>query len=170
MLIGYARVSTSGQTLDVQTDVLKSASCERVFTDVLSDASDARADRHGLEEDVTYGRPGDVLVLWPLDRLGRSLQHLIETVVPLEHRGIGFRSPTGSIDTATPGWQVIASQQQLDPISSSRRTPNVCSDTAQRRRTGLQSGQGRNALPSHGKHLKLVLLWRLASIPGTLTS
>jgi hypothetical protein len=99
MLIGYARVSTSDQTLDVQTDALKSAGCEPVFTDALSGA---KADRPGLEGAVTCVRPGDTLVVWRLDRLGRSLQHLIETVVQLEQRGIGFRPLTESIDT-TPG-------------------------------------------------------------------
>lgn len=104
MLIGYARVSTGDQTLDLQTDALTAAGCDRIFTDTLSGA---KSDRPGLEEALDYVRSGDTLVVWRLDRLGRSLQHLIETVTQLEQRGIGFRSLTESIDTTTSGGKLI---------------------------------------------------------------
>jgi DNA invertase Pin-like site-specific DNA recombinase len=104
MLAGYARVSTQEQTLHLQQDALKKAGCERVFTDTISGASQ---ERKGLQEALTFMREGDTLVVWKLDRLGRSLKHLIETVNALSARGIGFRSLTEQIDTTTPGGKLI---------------------------------------------------------------
>lgn len=104
MLIGYARVSTGDQTLDLQTDALTTAGCDRIFTDT---TSGAKAERPGLAQALEYVRQGDTLVVWRLDRLGRSLQHLIATVTELEGRGIGFRSLTEAIDTTTPGGKLI---------------------------------------------------------------
>ncbi len=102
--IGYARVSTAEQDTALQTDALRKAGCERVFEDT---ASGAKADRPGLAEALAYLREGDVLVVWRLDRLGRSLPHLIETVSDLEGRGVGFQSLTEHIDTTTPGGRLI---------------------------------------------------------------
>lgn len=104
MLIGYARVSTSDQTLDSQLDALKGAGCGKLFTDKVSGA---KAERPGLAEALTYARPGDTLVVWRLDRLGRSLRHLIETVTELHGREVGFKSLTESIDTTTSGGKLI---------------------------------------------------------------
>src|SRR4051794_7703524 len=104
MLIGYARVSTQDQTLSLQQDALNQAGCERIFTDT---ASGAQADHPGLEEAIEYVRSGDTLVVWKLDRLGRSLPHLIETIRRLHERGIGFKSLTEQIDTATSGGKLI---------------------------------------------------------------
>ncbi|MDE9447723.1 recombinase family protein [Xenorhabdus bovienii] len=103
-LIGYARVSTIEQDTALQTDALHKAGCERVFEDR---CSGAKSDRPGLSEALAYLRDGDVLAVWRLDRLGRSLPHLIETISALEARGIGFRSLTESIDTTTPGGRLI---------------------------------------------------------------
>jgi DNA invertase Pin-like site-specific DNA recombinase len=94
MLIGYARVSTHEQTLALQQDALKKAGCERVFTDTFSGAKWTAQERTGLTEALQYMRSGDTLVVWKLDRLGRSLKQLIETVTSLQERGIGFRSLT----------------------------------------------------------------------------
>jgi DNA invertase Pin-like site-specific DNA recombinase len=99
VLIGYARVSTVDQNLDLQVDALRSAGCERIFTDR---TSGARADRPGMREALDFARPGDVVVVWKLDRLSRGLGHLVETVQALEKRGIGFRSLTESLDTSRP--------------------------------------------------------------------
>jgi DNA invertase Pin-like site-specific DNA recombinase len=104
MLIGYARVSTTDQTLDLQKDALRQAGCERIFTDT---ASGAKADRVGLDEALGYVRAGDTVVVWRLDRLGRSLKHLIETITGLNARSIGFKSITEAIDTTTSGGKLI---------------------------------------------------------------
>src|ERR671926_1954198 len=104
MLIGYARVSTHDQTLDLQLDALKKAGCEKFYTDT---ASGGKAEREGLDEALNYAREGDVLVVWRLDRLGRSLRHLIETITLLNGRKVGFRSLTENIDTTTSGGKLV---------------------------------------------------------------
>jgi len=104
MLIGYARVSTTDQALDLQTDALKQVSCNKIFTDI---ASGAKADRPGLMEALGYLREGDTLVVWKLDRLGRSLNHLIQTVTQLGDQKIGFKSIQESLDTTTSGGKLI---------------------------------------------------------------
>ena len=104
MQIGYVRVSTLEQNVDPQIDQLKQAGCERIFRDK---ASGAKTERPGLLEALDFLREGDMLVVWRLDRLGRSLKHLLETVSMLEERGIGFRSLQESIDTTTSGGRLI---------------------------------------------------------------
>lgn len=98
MLIGYARVSTSDQNLDLQTDALAAAGAERVFTDT---ASGVRSDRPGLAEALAFAREGDTVVVWRLDRFGRSLKDLVTRIDELRGRGVGFRSLTEGIDTTT---------------------------------------------------------------------
>ena len=102
--VGYARVSTLDQDTGLQLDALAAAGCAKVFED---HASGARADRAGLRQAIEYAREGDMLIVWKLDRLGRSLQHLIETVTALERRGVGFRSITEAIDTTTSGGRLV---------------------------------------------------------------
>jgi len=104
MLIGYARVSTADQTLALQQDALQKAGCSKIFTDT---AGGANPERRGLEEALEYLREGDTLVVWRLDRLGRSLKHLIETITKLQERNIGFKSLTENIDTTTSGGKLI---------------------------------------------------------------
>src|SRR5260370_1225677 len=104
MLVGYARVSTLDQNLDLQTDSLQAAGCERTFTDR---TSGARTDRPGLRDALEFAREGDVLAVWKCDRLSRSLAHLIETVQELERRGIGFRSLAEGIDTNSAGGKIV---------------------------------------------------------------
>jgi DNA invertase Pin-like site-specific DNA recombinase len=104
MLIGYARVSTYEQTLNLQQDALTKAGCTKIFTDT---ASGAKSERKGLDEALSYVRKGDTLVVWRLDRLGRSLPHLISTMTDLVERGIGFKSLTENIDTTTSGGKLI---------------------------------------------------------------
>jgi DNA invertase Pin-like site-specific DNA recombinase len=104
MLIGYARISTHDQNLELQQDALSKAGCAKIFTDV---ASGGHAERSGLTEALAHLRSGDALVVWRLDRLGRSLKHLIETVTALHARGVGFRSLTEGIETETSGGRLV---------------------------------------------------------------
>lgn len=98
MLIGYARVSTGDQNLNLQKDALTKAGCKEVFEDTVSGT---KSERTGLDKLLKYMRPGDTVVVWKLDRLGRSLKHLIELVQLFHDRGIGFKSLQENIDTTT---------------------------------------------------------------------
>src|SRR5947199_5572126 len=104
MYVGYARVSTQDQTLNLQKDALEKIGCSKIFTDT---ASGAQTERKGLDEALAYVRAGDSLVVWKLDRLGRSLKHLIETITKLNNRKIGFKSITENIDTTTSGGKLV---------------------------------------------------------------
>ena len=104
MLVGYARVSTADQSLDLQKDALRKVGCRRLFTDV---ASGALGERGGLAEALDFLREGDLLVVWKLDRLGRSLRHLIDVVTALSQRKVGFRSLQENIDTTTSGGKLV---------------------------------------------------------------
>ena len=102
--VGYARISTSDQSLASQIDALKAAGCEEIFEDCVSGA---KTDRPGLNKALDHLRSGDTLIVWKLDRLGRSMSHLIDTVRDLDQRGIGFRSLTEGIDTTTSGGTLV---------------------------------------------------------------
>jgi DNA invertase Pin-like site-specific DNA recombinase len=104
MKIGYARVSTEDQNLALQRDALGAAGCERIFEDK---ESGAKADRPGLSEALAFARPGDVVAVWRLDRLGRSLPDLVRVVGELEQAGIGFESLTEKIETATAAGRLV---------------------------------------------------------------
>ncbi|MFC4387949.1 recombinase family protein [Gracilibacillus marinus] len=104
MLVGYARISTQDQSLDLQKDALLQIGCKKVFTDV---ASGGKASRTGLEDALNFLRKEDTLVVWKLDRLGRSLKHLIDLVNDLNERGIHFKSLQESIDTSTSGGKLV---------------------------------------------------------------
>lgn len=104
MLVGYARLSTSDHTLDLQLDALETAGVERVFTDRVSDS---RANRPGLAEAIDFVSGGDTLIVWRLDRLGRSLPHLIATLQVLADGGVGFRSLIENIDTTRSGGELV---------------------------------------------------------------
>jgi DNA invertase Pin-like site-specific DNA recombinase len=104
MLVGYARVSTDDQDLSLQRDALAAVGCERLCTDTMSGT---KAERPGLAEALNLCRTGDTLVVWRLDRLGRSLTNLIELMTLLAERGIGFRSLSEQIDTTTSGGKLV---------------------------------------------------------------
>ena len=104
MLVGYARVSTHDQNIDLQKDELAKAGCQRIFCDIISGV---KSERTGLNEAINYVREGDVLVVWKLDRLGRSLKHLINIVSELEKQKIGFKSLRENIDTTSSGGRLI---------------------------------------------------------------
>lgn len=98
MLIGYARVSTQDQNLDLQTEALKKAGCKKIFDDRMSGS---RAERPGLAQAQDSLRNGDTLVVWKLDRLGRSVKQLVDLVGELQKQGVQFKSLTDSIDTGS---------------------------------------------------------------------
>lgn len=104
MQFGYARVSTGEQDCSMQVDALRAAGCERVFAET---ASGAATERPELAAALSHSRAGDILVIWRLDRLGRSLPHLIEIVGKLEQAGVGLRSLAEGIDTTTPNGRLI---------------------------------------------------------------
>jgi DNA invertase Pin-like site-specific DNA recombinase len=115
MLIGYARVSTQDQNLDLQREALTKAGCQKVFEDEISGT---RADRPGLAKAQEMLCEGDTLVMWKLDRLGRSVKQLVDLVGELQQQGVQFKSPTDAIDTGTPSgrffFHVMASLAEME--------------------------------------------------------
>jgi DNA invertase Pin-like site-specific DNA recombinase len=104
-VLGYVRVSTSKQTTDQQRDALEAFGCERIFEDI---ASGARDDRKGLAALLNYARSGDTVVVWRLDRLGRSLSHVVRTAEDLHKRGVLIRGLNDGVDYSTPTGRMIA--------------------------------------------------------------
>jgi len=153
MLVGYARVSTHDQTLALQQDGLEKAGCERIFTDTLSGA---KAERPGLTEALAYVRADDTLVVWKLDRLGRSLRHLIETITALHERGVGFKSLTEQIDTTTSGgkliFHVFAALAEFERDLIRERTQ---AGLAAARARGKQGGRPRSAAVADAKQVAM---------------
>ena len=122
MLIGYARVSTYEQNLDLQLEALKEAGCKRIYEDQISGL---RSDRPGLQGSLDQLREGDIFVVWKLDRLGRSVKGLIEFVAQLEERKVHFKSLTDNIDTSTTMgrffFHVMASLAQMGGLARNPR-------------------------------------------------
>ncbi|HZO88266.1 MAG TPA: recombinase family protein [Chthonomonadaceae bacterium] len=104
MLVGYARVSTQDQNLDLQKDALKQAGCKQIFEDK---TSGVKTEREGLMKAFAQLREGDTLVVWKLDRLGRSLKHLVTTIHALQEQGIEFKSLQENLDTGSSGGKLI---------------------------------------------------------------
>ena len=150
MLIGYCRVSTPDQTVDLQKDALEKAGCEKIFMEI---GSGAKADRPQLRRALTFRRENDTLVVWKLDRLGRSLKHLIETVNELHDRRVGFRSLRESLDTSSASgklfFQVFGALAEFERALIRERT-----------RAGLVAGRARGRCGGRprlldGKKLKM---------------
>jgi DNA invertase Pin-like site-specific DNA recombinase len=145
MLIGYARVSTDEQSLDLQIDALKAAGCKRIFTDKVSTT---KADHPGLADAVSHLRQADVLVISKLDRLGRTVKRLVDFVADLQERKIQFRSLTDGIDTTTPAgrffFHVMASLAQMERELLVERTR---AGLAAARRRGRFGGRKRRMTP-----------------------
>lgn len=123
MLIGYARVSTQDQRLDLQIEALTKAGCRKVFEDKLGGT---RAQRPGLDQAIGMLREGDTLVVWKLDRLGRSVKHLVDLVGQLHLQGVQLKSLTDAIDTASPSgrffFHVMASLAEMERELTVERT------------------------------------------------
>lgn len=123
MRIGYARVSTTDQSLELQTQALTRANCNQTFSDKMSGT---RSDRPGLKDAMSRLREGDTLVVWKLDRLGRSVKGLVDLVTELEARKVHFASITDQIDTSTPAgrffFHVMASLAQMEKEQLVERT------------------------------------------------
>lgn len=143
MRIGYARVSTSEHNLDLQKDALKRARCETFIKDIVSGETESRS---GLGRARDLLREGDVLVVWRLDRLGRSLKHLIELMSELEKQKIGFQSLQESIDTTTPGGKLVF--HIFGALAEFEH--NLISD---RTKAGLEAARARGRRGGHPKKL-----------------
>lgn len=146
--IGYARVSTRDQNPALQHDALAAADCAKVFTDV---ASGARADRPQLAAALDYLRPGDVLTVWQLDRLGRNMRHLLDTVNALHERGVQFRSLRENIDTTTAAgrliFHVFAALAEFERDLLRERTTAGLEAIASKRARGRRGGRPRKMTP-----------------------
>jgi DNA invertase Pin-like site-specific DNA recombinase len=155
MLIGYARVSTRDQNLDMQSEALTKAGCERIFRDQISGS---RAERPGLSQALEMLRAGDTLIVWKLDRLGRSVKQLVDLVGDLSTRGVHFKSLTDSIDTSTPSgrffFHVMASLAEMERELTIERT-RMGLEAA--RRLGRKGGRKRQMTTSKIESAKKLL-------------
>ena len=138
MRVGYARVSTQEQTLDLQTDALQRSGCDRVFTDKVSGM---KAHKPQFELMMSYLRAGDTIVIWKLDRLGRSTRGLIELVEGLSQKGIHLVSLNDPIDTTSPGgllvFQIFCALTEHERNVIVQRTRNAREDTNNRRAAAM---------------------------------
>lgn len=163
MLIGYARISTDTQSLDPQIDALRLAGCEKVFTDT---AGGGQMARPGLETALEFARPGDILLISKLDRLGRTVKGLVELAEQLREREIELRSLAGDIDTTTPQgrmfFHLMAAFAELERELIRERTRAGLAAAAARGRKG---GRRRAMTPDQVEAAKLMLSQPGASLP-----
>lgn len=162
-MIGYARVSTEEQNLDLQRDALKKAGAEQIFEDK---ASGSKLDRPGLAHALSHLRKGDVLIVWKLDRLGRTMRGLVELVEGLAERGIDFRVLTDGIDTTTSAgrflFHVLAAMAQMERDLIRERTKAGLASARARGRNGgrptklteKQKAHARKLLADRGNTIK----------------
>lgn len=155
MLVGYVRVSTQDQNLDLQLEALRKAGCEKIYEDK---ASGSKAERPGLKLALEVLREGDSLVVWKLDRLGRTVKQLVVFVSEFEEQGIHFKSLTDAIDTSTPSgrffFHIMASLSQMERELMLERT-----------RAGLTAARVRGRMG--GRKRKMTEL-KVISASGTL--
>lgn len=153
MIIGYARVSTADQRLDLQVDALTKAGCDRIFTD---HASGGRGDRMGMTDALSHLRAGDTLMVWKLDRLGRSVRQLVEFTAQLEKRGIQFASLTDGIDTGSAGrffFHVMAAMAEMERDLVRERTIAGLAAAKARGRLGGRPAKLTSQQLGHAKRL-----------------
>ena len=151
-LIGYARVSTSDQTAAPQREALRAAGCATIFEDTMSGASRHRS---GLDQALGQLAPGDVLVVWKLDRLGRSMQHVVNIVLDLDRRGIGFRSLTEAIDlTSSTGKLLLSVFGWLGEVERDLTMERTRVGLAAAKRRGVQLGRRRKLTVADVDHAR----------------
>jgi DNA invertase Pin-like site-specific DNA recombinase len=154
MLIGYARVSTADQRLDLQVDALTRAGCDRIFSD---HASGGRGDRVGLADALSHLRAGDTLVVWKLDRLGRTVRQLVDFTAELRVKEINFASLTDGIDTATAAgrffFHVMAAMAEMERDLVRERTMAGLAAAKARGRLGGRPSKLTTKQISHAKLL-----------------
>ena len=168
MLVGYARVSTREQNLDLQRDALTKAGAERIFED---EASGARDDRPGLIGALSHLRSGDCLMVWRLDRLGRTMRSLIEFTESLRERGVEFRSVTEGIDTTTPAgrfyFHILGALAQMERELIRERTN---AGLAAARARGRKGGRPAKLTPKQIAHARRLLEDRSTTIKEVAAS
>jgi DNA invertase Pin-like site-specific DNA recombinase len=161
MLVGYARVSTDDQNLDLQIHALQKANCERIFKDKISGS---QRSRKGLDDALSHLRPGDTLVVWKLDRLGRTVKQLVDLVTELRGQKINFKSLTDAIDTTTTAgrffFNIMASLAEMERELTVERTKAGLAAAKKLGRMG-----GRRRVMTEGKIRSAKKLLRTGMLP-----
>ena len=163
-MVGYARVSTRDQNVDAQRQALLAAGCDLVFEDTISGTTKSRS---GLNQAMAALSSGDVLVVWKLDRLGRSMQHVVNTVLDLDKRGIGFRSLTEAIDlSSSTGKLILSIFGWLAEVERDLTTERTKAGLAAAKRRGVQLGRKRKLTPNDVAHARQVIESGEQSVAG----
>lgn len=163
-MIGYARVSTRDQNVAAQREALLAAGCETIFDDTISGSTKSRS---GLDKAMAALVPGDVLVVWKLDRLGRSMQHVVNTVLDLDRRGIGFRSLTEAIDlTSSTGKLLLSVFGWLAEVERDLTTERTKAGLAAAKRRGVKLGRKPKLAAADVDHARRMIASGAESVAG----
>jgi DNA invertase Pin-like site-specific DNA recombinase len=163
-MIGYARVSTRDQNVAAQREALLAAGCETIFDDTISGSTKSRS---GLDKAMAALVPGDVLVVWKLDRLGRSMQHVVNTVLDLDRRGIGFRSLTEAIDlTSSTGKLLLSVFGWLAEVERDLTTERTKAGLAAAKRRGVKLGRKPKLTAADVDHARRMIASGAESVAG----
>lgn len=163
-LIGYARVSTRDQNVAAQREALLAAGCDTIFDDTISGSTQSRS---GLDKALAVLVPGDVLVVWKLDRLGRSMQHVVNTVLDLDRRGIGFRSLTEAIDlTSSTGKLLLSVFGWLAEVERDLTTERTKAGLAAAKRRGVKLGRKPKLTAADVDHARRMIESGAESVAG----
>jgi DNA invertase Pin-like site-specific DNA recombinase len=163
-MVGYARVSTRDQNVDAQRQALLAAGCDLIFDDTISGSTKSRS---GLNQAMAALSSGDVLVVWKLDRLGRSMQHVVNTVLDLDKRGIGFRSLTEAIDlSSSTGKLLLSVFGWLAEVERDLTTERTKAGLAAAKRRGVQLGRKRKLTPNDVEHARRMIESGEQSVAG----
>jgi DNA invertase Pin-like site-specific DNA recombinase len=163
-MIGYARVSTRDQNVAAQREALLAAGCETIFDDTISGSTKSRS---GLDKAMAALVPGDVLVVWKLDRLGRSMQHVVNTVLDLDRRGIGFRSLTEAIDlTSSTGKLLLSVFGWLAEVERDLTTERTKAGLAAAKRRGVKLGRKPKLTAADVDHARRMIESGAESVAG----